>query len=47
MRLNYVDVKSLKDRNGQKNYTLDNLTETEFLQNLSDEKRKQIQDFNA
>lgn len=47
MRLNYVDVKSLKDSNGQKNYTLDSLTETEFLQSLSDEKRKQVQGFNA
>ena len=47
MRLNYVGFSCLKNSDGRMTYTQGILTETEFLQSLSDEKRQQIQEFNA
>lgn len=47
MRLNYVGFGCSKNSDGRMTYTQGILTEAEFLQSLSDEKRQQIQEFNA
>ena len=47
MRLNYIGFGCSKNSDGRTTYTQGILTEAEFLQSLSDEKRQQIQEFNA